>query len=105
MQGAGPHQSKLFDRRLKARTVFGHKEIVAVHRALRCIQLAGAGVFERLTRLNQRLLPHDTESFDFLHPAVGILDQPVAADELGGDRPVIADRDGVSEAVDAFFRV
>ncbi len=105
MQGAGPHQSELVDRRLKARPVFGHEKIVAVHRALRRIELAAAGVLERLTRLNQWLLPYDTEPFDFLHPTIGILNQPVAADELGGNRPMIADRDGVGETVDAFFRV
>ena len=61
---------------IKFFTILGHAKIAAVHGACRCSQASATGVLKFFARLQQRLIPHHTQAFDFLVLAIGIVHAP-----------------------------
>jgi hypothetical protein len=57
-------ENKRGDGDIKTVTVFGNKKVTATHGATRPLQSTAAGVSERLTRLQQGLLPYNPQTFE-----------------------------------------
>ncbi len=90
---------------LKALTVFGDKEITAVHGAGGGAQAGAAGVLKSLSRPQQRLLAHHAQALDALGVAMRIIHIPLAGNQLGGDFAGIADSHGVGECIKPLLRI
>ena len=90
-------QRERSDLNLELVAVWGDQLVGSVHGAERCLQGAARRVFERLPRLEGWLLTHDTEATDFFEVAVGVRDDPVAADQLNRVRPFVGYLDRVQE--------
>ena len=105
MQNTRHTQYKLWNLDIELRAVVGMHPITAAHRADLCGQHRTAGVFEILVRLEQGLFSHYALPAHFLNVVVGIGDDPVTADEFGGDAAEIGDVDGVGkhEAIARFI--
>ena len=102
MQHPRHGQCELGNSRFELGAVFGHHLVAALHGADRRGQGAAAGVFEAFSRFEQGLLAHHAQSPDLLFLIFRVRDDPVAADELGGDIAGIGDGDGVGEDVASF---
>src|SRR5438034_2100212 len=83
----------------------GAHEIRALHRADRGAQRAETGVLERLARREQRLFAHHARPFHPLHIAVGVGDDPLAADELAGLAADVRDPHAVGEEIVVLARL
>ena len=92
-------QDESADGNLEALPVDRHKEVAAMHDAVRGAQVAATGVLKGLARLEQRLLSDHPESLDLFGVALGVFDGPVAGDQLGRDASGVGDRDGVGKSV------
>src|SRR4030066_319864 len=97
MQHTGHTQHELRDLDLELRALTGLHLVAAAHRAALRGQHRAAGIFEALAGFEQRLLAHHALPAHFLHMVVGIGDDPVTADELGGRAAEIGDGDGVGK--------
>ena len=84
---------------VEALTVFCDAKETAMHAAVGATQAAAAGVLKSFARFEQRLMPDDTQAFDFLHMTIGVTDNPMAGDQLGCHGAGISDRDGVGKGV------
>jgi hypothetical protein len=88
---------------VKTLAIFGHKEVAAVHGAGGCAQARAAGVLKRLTGLQQGLLADHAQAAHTLGVAGGVVDVPLAGNQLRGDLARIGDGDGVREGEDALL--
>ena len=70
-------QHKKRDRYIKPVAIGRHKKEAAVHATVWRAQTRTACVLERLTRVEQRLLADNAQSFDFVGLTLGIGDDPV----------------------------
>ncbi len=84
---------------IKLLTIFGHAKVAAVHGARGRAQARAAGVLKLLAGLQQGLMTHYAEAFDFFMRAVGVVHIPCARNQLGRHVAHIGDGDGVSERV------
>src|SRR5438105_10714450 len=99
VQDARNGKRELRDRRLEARAILGHHLVGTAHRADGRRDGGAARVLVALARLQQRLRADDAEAAYFLHEALRVGDDPMAADELRGDVALVTDGDGVGEDV------
>ena len=97
MKYAWHDQGEFVDRHFEFGAVVGDHLVAAVHGADRGGDDAATGVFEAFAGLQQGLLADHAEAADFLYLAVGVGDDPVAADQLRGDVAGIGDGDGIGE--------
>lgn len=98
-------QLKGRNRHIKARAVFSHKEITALHAACGRWNLAAAGVLKALTWLEQGLVAHDPQAANLLRLIGFTLNDPVPADQLRADRAGIGDLYGVGMPIDLRRRI
>lgn len=98
-------QGEFRDSRLKRGAVFGHHLVGAAHGADRRGQGAAAGVLEVLPRFEQRLMADDAETAHLLYVRVRVGDDPVARNELRGDRAGVANRNRIGEDVTGVLRL
>ena len=105
MQNTRHTQYKLWNLDIELRTVVGMHPVAATHRADLGGQHRATGVLEILARLEQGLLTHYALSAHFLNVVVGIGDDPVTADEFGGDAAEVSYADGIGkyEAIARFI--
>jgi len=105
MQNTRHTQYKLWNLDIELRAVVGMHPVAAAHRADLGGQYRATGVLEILARLEQGLLTHYALSAHFLNVVVGIGDDPVTADEFGGDAAEISYADGIGkyEAIARFI--
>src|SRR6185369_5522914 len=97
-------QRERSDLGFEAGTVGADHAVGAVHGAHGGGQGTEAGVFEVFARRQDRLLADHSGPLDPLHFAVGIGDDPLAADELGPLLSLVRDADLVGEEVIALLR-
>ena len=60
--------------------VIGNHLIAAFHTADRCFDHSTAGIAEGIARAQVRLLANKALTMDFLHIAIGIIDNPVTCE-------------------------
>jgi len=97
MKRAGHGQGKSGDRRLKGCTILGHHLITALHAADRGFQHTETVISVFSTRWNHGLFANHAFTLHLLHLAIGIGNKPVTADELGRNRPFVANADVINK--------
>jgi hypothetical protein len=97
MQNTRHTQHELRDLDFELRTLVSLHLVAAAHRADLRGQHRAAGVFEALAGFQQWLLAHHALPAHFLHMVIGIGDDPMTADELGGRMTEIGNGDGVGK--------
>ena len=86
-------------RRIKRRTLLRDEVKRALHGSRSGAKTAAAGVFKGLPWLQQRLIAHYAQPFDFFNVAMGVGDDPVARNQLCRRITVVGDLDGVRKTV------
>ena len=81
VQKSGDGESEWCNRCIEAEARIRLHPIQALHRADRRFEHGAARILERLTRLQMRLFADHAVAVDFLHPAIGVGDDPVAAQQ------------------------
>src|SRR5262245_28718966 len=102
VQGVRDGERKRRNHGIEALAVGRDHLIASLHRPDRRFQGAEARILEGPTRLQYGLLADDTLSFDALHLAVGIGDDPLARDELRDIGAAIRDADVILEQIRSF---
>jgi len=105
MKRPGHSQGKSGDQRLKGRAILGHHLITAFHAADRGFQHTKTVIPVFSAGWNHGLFANHAFTLHLLHLAIGIGNEPVAADKLGRNRPFIADADMINKNKLVLFRI
>lgn len=97
MQRARGREREARDRRFKLGAILRQHLVATVHRPDFGGELRAALVLKRLPRRQNWLLSDDPFTVDFMSIPIAVSNDPVAADQLGSDRPRIANLDGVAK--------
>ena len=76
-----------------------------MHGACGCSQARAAGVLKFLTGLQQGLVPHHAQAFDFFVKTIGIIHAPRPGDQLRGDFACVGNGDAIGECVEITCRI
>ncbi len=92
-------QYKHGDISIKLFAIFSHTKIAAMHGARGCAQAATAGVLKTLAGLEQWLLAHYAQAFNFVVAAICVVNAPGARYQLGRHLARVGNGDGVGKGV------
>jgi len=90
-------QGKGGDQRLKGRTILGDHLITAFHAADRGFQHTETVIPVFSAGWNHGLFANHAFTLHLLHLTVGVGNEPVTADELGRNRPFVANADVINK--------